>query len=380
MTSSSDSELFSRAGLERALLEEMEVLRGGGSRRRMDLPPLREVELPSLPGREEEIPRRAVVAADAGNLELRVHPLRVGLVRVALATSRKSALLLQAFLPLSRPLPELVRSILDQPGGGTIARAMESAGLDPSRPGDWLGGIDPPPGRILDFLRELLEWFALLHETGRRPPSGPPGLVLRDGLLRSIVLPGRLFSPLLEALERATNRAPCLLAALAKRAPGGPEFTQYLALALPERVDRRGPFPRAFEIPPALEAAFSPGSFASSRAERRGGRLYLLLPSPRQVFRPLVAEIPLWQEKEAPRILAQLSLRGEGGFPEPGRPPELLRAHRKAAVSPFEREYFSRLLLERILELRPALRDAVLADHLMGGGVLALPAEREEPP
>ncbi len=377
MDHSSDPEPLLRAGLERALGKEMEVL---GRARRKDLPPLREVKLPPVPGEEEEIPRRAVVAADAGNLELRVHPLRVGLVRVALATSRESSLLLQAFLPLSHPLPDLVRFLLDQPGGRGISRALESAGLDPTRPEAWLKGLRPPPGRVLDFLRELLEWLSLLHEANRLASTPGPALVLRDGLLRSIVLPGSLFSPILEALRRATTRGSLLLAALAKRAPGGPDLSHYLSLALPALVKGVRTFPRAFEIPPALEAAFSPASFASQAAKRRAGRLYLLLLSPRHAARPLVAEVPSWQENQAPLVLAHLCRRGSGGFPEPGHPPELLRAHRKAAVSPFEREYFSRLLLEKVLRLRPGLRDALLSAHLSGGGVLALPDEKEQTP
>ncbi len=373
MASKKHSQNLFSGGLDRALGKEMEVLRRGG---KGDLPSLREVELPSIPDRG--VPRRAVVAADAGNLELRVHPLRVGLVRVASATSRESALLLQAFLPLSQPLPYLVRFLLDQPGGPALSGALEKTGLDPARPEAWLPRKPPPAGRVLDFLRELLEWLALLHEAGRKSPGEGPVLLLRDGLLRSIALPASLFGPILEALRKTTIQGKILLAALAKRAPGGPELVNYLSLALPERIRDSRPFPRAFEIPPALERAFSPGSFASQAASRRGGRLYLLLPSPSHAVLPLVAEVPQWQAREAPRVLALLCRRGEAGYPRPGHPPELLRAHKRAAVSPFEREYFSRLLLERVLRLRPGLRDALLAAHLSGGGVLALPEEKEE--
>lgn len=349
----------------RALDAELGLLRG----RRAPALPLRSLRLPAAA--PTPLPRLAVVAADAGNLELRLHPLRVGVVR--LGTSRSPLPVGEVFVPLSLPVDRLVRWVLEEPSLAHLRDAATCCGLDPEQAASWL----PPrldSTYVLHFLRELLEWLLLVAEAQKAPPGT---LLLRDGLLRSVALPREAFRPLCEALRRLTTERRLFLCALAKRVPGGVEFLSYLELVVGELFCGDGM--QACEVPPAVEEQFSPASYASARG-RRAGALYLLAPSPSQRHRPLAVEIPLWQQGHAADLLAALQQHGHGGYPVPGYPAELLAAHQAAHVSPLQRELLVHTFLRRLGEQRRELREQLLAAHLGGSALVLDPMYQQEAP
>lgn len=317
-----------------------------------------------LPPAPEPMARIAVVATDAGNLELRLHPLRVGVVRVA--TSDPGLPVGEAFVPLSAPTAEQLAWVLAEPSFAPIRVAAEQCGLDLARPDAWL----PRPlhsGYSLSFLRELLEWLLLVHVAGAAEPGT---LLLRDGLLRSVALPREAFAPIGRALQERTTARRLLLCAVAKRAPGGPDFLSYLELAASSAT------PGVVEVPPAVEERFSPATYASLLG-RRLGALFLLQRAGGPE-RPMAVEVPVWQRAEAPRVLAMLLQHARGGFPEPGYPPELLRAHLAARVSPVQREMLARAFLRRLGQQRPELRHRMVQAHLTGADVMLARGAEDE--
>lgn len=338
--------------VERALAAELMTLQQQPRSKH----PLRQIRLPNRS--QAAPPRLAVVAADAGNLELRLHPLRIGLVRVA--TSARDGLFAESFVPLSRSAAEQLEWVFSEPSMTPLREAASEAGLDPTAPEAWL------PAALsneysLHFLRELLEWLLLLHTAHT---AAPGTLLLRDGLLRSVAIPHTAFKPICRSLRRITTARGIWLCAIAKRAPGGSDFLHYLDLALEQRLPSQGS-PTAFEVPPALEEQFSPSAYASMRG-RRAGLLYLWVSSRSRHGRPLAIEIPSWQRPDAGFLLQSLAEFGRGGFPEPGYPPELLAAHQAARIAPIEREALGRAFLLHMTEARPELRERLLISHLTG--------------
>src|SRR5439155_17389455 len=66
---------------------------------------------------------------------------------------------------------------------------------------------------LLAMLRELMEWAALL-KLASQPPAK---LLLRDGLLRSVLLTDRVFQCLADKFETLTSKHGHLLVGVAKR-------------------------------------------------------------------------------------------------------------------------------------------------------------------
>lgn len=329
--------------------------------------PLRPLVIPALPPDHRAPTRLAVVAADAGNLELRLHPLRIGLVRIA--TSSPLGLRAEAFVPLSLPAAEQLRWVFKEPTLQPLRDAAITCGLDPATAETWLPSAMQAE-YSLHFLRELLEWLLLAHAAATAPPGT---VLLRDGLLRSVAIPRAAFEPICKALRRLTTERDLFLCALAKRAPGGTDFLHYLEVAIGANLGDDGSGnatePTAFEVPPALEEQFSPGAFASLRG-RRAGLLFLWIASRTRRGRPLAVEIPVWQRRHAGFLLATLAAHGRGGYPEPGYPPELLIAHQRARIAPIEREAFGRTFLRHLAAERPGLRERLLQSHLTGQGLM----------
>ncbi|MBL8842905.1 MAG: hypothetical protein JNL90_15410 [Planctomycetes bacterium] len=312
----------------------------------------------------------AVVATDAGNVELRLHPLRVGFVRVA-STDSDSSWDFESFVPLSAPLSEQLAFLFADRRAAPLKEAAAECGLDSEAPGRWCSDL-PTPSRSLNLLRELAEWLALVAAARRRPTgTSERPLLLRDGLLRSVVLPGDLFQALAGGLESASRRNGWSVVAIAKTPPGGADFLNYVQLSMSHAASAASGFPIAFAIDDALERRFSPfsASYADPQLRRRAGRMHLLALHERQLRRPVVVEIARWDDAPAAEILAAVATACRSGFPEPGYPIALHQAHLRASVRPIEREYFARCFMTAVLRERPALRDALLAAHLHGGGL-----------
>lgn len=80
------------------------------------------------PSNSRPIPRLAVVATDAGNLELRLHPLCVGVVRIA--TSDPQLPVGEVFVPLSATPAEQLQWVFAEASMKPLREAAVRCGLD----------------------------------------------------------------------------------------------------------------------------------------------------------------------------------------------------------------------------------------------------------
>lgn len=95
--------------------------------------------------------------------------------------------------------------------------------------------------------------------------------------------------------------------------------------------------------------------------------------------RPFAVEVPEWQREQAPAAIASLIDHGRGGYPDPGYPPELLRAHLAARVTPLHREVLARAFLRQLASERPELQQRLVEAHLTGQTLVIEPSSRESP-
>lgn len=307
-----------------------------------------------------ELRRVAIVAADAGNVRLRLAPLRIGFVRIA--SSAREEPIAELIFPselsatelaavIRRNVPELL-SALDEAG---VSTATLFAAADARR--DRLAAV-----------REVLEWGAILQTMQIK--HDPPFLVVRDGLLRSIAFDGESFVHLRRALDEAARATKNKLIAVAKQVPGGADLIN--ALMLGGVLDRR---PRGFSylsIPRELELELLPGSFVHGR--RMGPLLLVRLPE-RLGFVPVEA-----QTEHPPAIaIALLTLFGKDAeyWPQPGMPVEVRIAHERARISALDREWLRAAFLDELRRRDPRLADRALAAEIIGAGGALITEEPE---
>jgi hypothetical protein len=100
-----------RARIARVLTQELRLL----SRRDAPRQALKPMTLAGATDSVTQVPVVAVVAADAGNVELRLHPLRIGFVRAA--TSDPKGLRFESFVPLSYDLDRQLQFVFGDSGG-----------------------------------------------------------------------------------------------------------------------------------------------------------------------------------------------------------------------------------------------------------------------
>src|SRR5579871_3705735 len=192
------------------------------------------------------IGRVAIVAADAGNVRLRLTPLRIAFVRVASSANEEP--LGELVFPSELPAAELLQ----------LLSPLDDAGIKTDQ---LLAAADDRRDRLAS-VREVLEWGAVLASVQVRHDR--PVLVVRDGLLRSIHFDTESFERLHNALISASRRTGNRLAAVAKRVPGGADLAN--ALLLGGVLDRRPDAPVSWlRIPTELERELLPGSFVVGR-------------------------------------------------------------------------------------------------------------------
>lgn len=303
--------------------------------------------------------RTAIVAADAGNVRLRLNPLRIAVVRVA-ASDREEPLGELVFPSeiqaealedrLTKEVPNLVEPL--RKAGVNVTRLLASASGRRDR---------------LAAIREVLEWGAVLQVMST---GGTPRLVVRDGLLRSIHFDTDSFRKLADALGAAAELTGNALVAVAKHVPGGADLAN--ALMLGDAL-RRPPGRLAWlEIPYALERALLPGSFVVGR---RMGPLLLVRAQTSAQLVPV--ELGPGAAVDPARALASLFGADAEWFPEPGWPAELTMAHERARISALDREWLRAAFLDRLAARDPRLARRALAAEVLGvGGTLVT----EEPP
>ncbi len=299
-------------------------------------------------------PRIAIVAADAGNVQLRLTPLQIAFVRVA--SSAAEAPLGEVLFPADLPAAVLARLL-----GGELPALLDplvAAGLDPCH---LLSLADERRDRTA-AVREVLEWGAILGALGTA--GAEPFLVIRDGLLRSIAFDEPSFTRIREAAVGATRRTGNRLAAVAKALPGGGDLVN--ALMLGGVLDRKPDVELAwFTIPPALERDLLPASFVVGR--RMGP---LVVARQRQSGSLVPIEVASEDPVEVGRVVSALLGRDAQWWPQPGMPVEVAMAHDRARVSLLDQDWMRRAFLDHLAHHHPGMaRRAMLAELLGTGGV-----------
>lgn len=299
----------------------------------------------------------AVVAADGGNVELRMRPFRIAFVRVG--TSETEEPIGELFFSSNLDAAELALTLEREIP--TCADPLIAANVDLERVcSSALRGANP-----MNALRELLEWGAMLAATGHK--RAEPSLIVRDGMLRSIHFESDDFARIATALAAAAQRTGNRVAAVAKNVPGG---TDLLNLLMSCGVFERRPSDTglaALRVPLDAEREVFPGSFVRGR---RMGSLVLVW------RRGIPAMTPIEVLDDAPEAIADTvrALHDESVpfWPYPGMPADLAIAHRNAHVTPFEFDLLRRAFLDAVADEHPRLANTMLAAGLLGaGGVLA---------
>lgn len=167
------------------------------------------------------------------------------------------------FVPLSLNPEEILRFFFRS--NETLQRFLNFLNLswEDLLPSDAAGSPN-----LLQMLRELMEWAALM----RLAFGSKPKLLVRDGLLRSVLLPDAVFGGIQVRFEELTNQRGHLLAGVSKRS----QIVNYLStgLALDERFQRKQPF--YVQIPLELERATAPPRYTWGKG-RAMGHLFLVL-------------------------------------------------------------------------------------------------------
>ena len=115
------------------------------------------------------------------------------------------------------------------------------------------------PGRtfkrsqLLSMLRELMEWAALLKLASQPPVK----LLIRDGLLRSVLLTDAVFQRLREKFEKLTTKHGHLLVGVAKRS----RVLSYLSVALGLSESFSNGEPAYLPVPAELEREAAPAQY-----------------------------------------------------------------------------------------------------------------------
>ena len=130
------------------------------------------------------LPAIATVATDGGENKLSLDPIRLQIIRVA---DSDGEIYFEDFIPQSLQPEEIVRFFFQSnPKLQKFLAYVEVEWEELLPTGDF------QRSHLLQMLRELMEWAALLKLASQSPPR----LLIRDGLLRSVMLPKSVFERL----------------------------------------------------------------------------------------------------------------------------------------------------------------------------------------
>src|SRR5438128_668551 len=162
------------------------------------------------------MPIIATVATDGGENHLNLEPIRLQVVRVA---DSSGEIHFEDFVARSLPPEEVLRLFFS--ADHRLKKFLDYLQVD------WrqlLPRSDFQLGQLLSMLRESMEWAALLKLAGQPPAK----LLIRDGLLRSMLLTEEVFQRLSEKFEWLTTQYGHLLVGVAKRS----RVINYLSVAV----------------------------------------------------------------------------------------------------------------------------------------------------
>lgn len=281
----------------------------------------------------------ATVATDGGENRLSLEPMQMQVIRVA---DSSGEIYFEDFVAQSLTPEEILRFFFKS--NERLQRFARYLQLDWD---ELIPRTDFERSHLLSMLRELMEWAALLKLASQPQPK----VLIRDGLLRSVLLSKQVFLRLREKFEKLTARHGHLLVGVAKRS----RVLSYLSVALGLDEGFRNGNPAYVAIPADLEREAAPAQYRWV-----GGRAMGLLHIARfdrgESVPLLPVDIAAWQPERTAEAMSHLHQSARASFPLRGYPQALVQAHAHARLGGLEMAMFEGLLLEQV-----AKRDASVA-------------------
>jgi hypothetical protein len=306
------------------------------------------------------------VSADGGDNRLTLNPAYVELVRVV--DSRGNQCVLDA-VPGTVTLQELEqRAVSGDPNEvAPLQRLCGDLGKGLGELSFLIRGLGQP-GKSTGALRcyrDIVEW-AVLYDLVANPSLqwGGDTILIRDGLLRTKSFKREVF-PLIDQRLRdavaahAKRNVTLSLVGVAKQSA----VLGRLAVALELEATFHKPFPCYVQVPKDVESECYNfdrtwlDTYETSESDDDGRRLYqslgqlFLVKFGDQSFDPVwPVDIAEWQLKDAEKILGQLTVDAQQGFPIPDYPMTIQRAHDFAKLTGLEVAILEDLLLDGMCE------------------------------
>ncbi len=295
------------------------------------------------------LPIIATVATDGGENRLSLEPIRLQVVRVA---DSLGEIYFEEFIAQSLKPEEIVRFFFQS--NERLQQFVNYLQLDWQ---ELLPQSDFQRSHLLSMLRELMEWAALL-KLASQPPAK---LLVRDGLLRSVMLTDRVFQRIADKFEMLTAKHGHLLVGVAKRS----RVINYLSVALGLNDSFADGLPAYLQIPPELEREAAPAQYRwiGSRAM---GWLHIARLDHGDNVPLLPVDVAVWQRDRVGEAMSLLHESGRGSFPTRGYPQALIQAHEHARLGGLEIEMLEEMLLEQVRERDPAVARTARQLMLLG--------------
>lgn len=309
------------------------------------------------------------VSADGGDNRLTFNPAVVELVRVV--DSRGNQCALDA-VPSTISLQELEeRTALGSPTVVTpLVRLCQDVGKNLKDLSYLIRGLGQPgksTGAIRCY-RDIVEW-AVLYDLITNPNIqwGGDTILVRDGLLRTKSFTRDVFPIIDQKLragidEHARRNVALSLVGVAKQSA----VLSRLAVALELEETFHKPFPCYARVDEDIEAECYNfdrtwlDTYETAEPDDQGrqlyqsmGQLYLVKFGDRPFDPVWPVDIAAWQVNNADRVLGQLTVDAQQGFPIPDYPMCIQRAHDFAKLTGLEVEVLQDLLVQAMCEKLP---------------------------
>ncbi|MBL9140060.1 MAG: DNA double-strand break repair nuclease NurA [Verrucomicrobiales bacterium] len=295
------------------------------------------------------VPVVATVATDGGENRLNLEPIRLQVLRVADSTGD---VFFEDFIAQSLTSDEILRFFFKS--NPRLQRFLAYLELQWE---DLLPQSDFQLSHLLSMLRELMEWAALLRLASRPPLK----VLIRDGLLRSVLLTEKVFARMRDRLEEATKKHGHLLVGVAKRS----RVVNYLSVAFSISDTFSGGEPSYIAVPPELEREAAPDQYRwiGSRAM---GLLHIARLDHGNSVPLLPVDVAVWQGDRIPEAMGRLHESARGSFPVRGYPQPLFLAHEHAHLGGLEVEVLESMMLEQLSIHDPAAARVARELRLLG--------------
>jgi hypothetical protein len=329
------------------------------------------------------------VSADGGDNRLIFNPAIVELIRVV--DSRGYECVLDAIAGTAS-MDEL-RDRIDPKSPNVVPplqRLCGDLGVGLEKLSYLLKGLGTP-GKSTGAMRcyrDIVEW-AVLYDLIANPQLqwGGDTILVRDGLLRTKSFTRDIFPQIDQRVRagvaaHAKRNVALSIVGVAKTSA----VLGRLAVALELEATFHKPFPCYIQVPPDIEKDcynfdltwlmthdMAEPTPEGDRQYQAMGRMFLVKFGDRPFDPVWPVDIAEWQVGQAEKVLGQLTVDAQQGFPIPDYPMCIQRAHNYAKLSGIEVEVFQDLLVQGMCEkLNPAEAERLLRLKHLGRSLTAI--------